>query len=118
MRPRASSVAILTHFGRKTGKPYRVKIWWVEIDGVLWIGSLDAGRAWVRNVRAGGSAEIDRGAGAEPVLLEPVTAEAELARFRAAMKRKYPIMSRLLAWFFTREPIAFRMQPAPATSRT
>ena len=112
MKPRGSSIAILTHFGRTSGKSYHVKIWWVEIDGVLWIGSLDASRAWVRNLLASGRAEIDRGRGTERILCEPVTDPASVARFRAAVKRKYPILSRLLALFFERESVAFRTRPA------
>ena len=84
MKPRGQSVAILTHFGRSSGKPYRVKVWWVEIDGALWLGSLDATRSWVRNVRAKGHAEIDRGRGLEHILCEPVTAPAEI---RASARR-------------------------------
>lgn len=116
MKPQGDSVAILTHFGRASGKAYRVKIWWVEIDGELWIGSLDATRGWVRNVRATGRAEMDRGRGTERVTCEPVTGSAEIARFRAAVKRKYPITSRLLALFFERESCAFRARVADSGS--
>ncbi len=116
MKPQGDSVAILTHFGRTSGKAYRVKIWWVELDGELWIGSLDSTRGWVRNVRATGHAEIDRGRGAERVTCEPMTNPAEIVRFRAAVKRKYPITSRLLALFFERESCAFRARAADSGS--
>jgi deazaflavin-dependent oxidoreductase (nitroreductase family) len=116
MKPQGNSVAVLTHFGRASGKAYRVKIWWVEIDGELWIGSLDTTRGWVRNIRATGRAEIDRGRGAERVTCEPVTNPAEIVRFRAAVKRKYPITSRLLALFFERESCAFRARAADSGS--
>jgi len=112
MKPRGDSIAILTHFGRTSGKPYRVKIWWVEIDGALWIGSLDANRGWVRNVRASGRAEIDRGRGVECIRCETVTDPNEIAKFRAAVKSKHPITSRLLALLFERNSVAFRTRPA------
>jgi len=117
MKPREGSVAVLTHFGRTSGRAYRVKIWWVEIDGDLWVGSLDANRGWVRNVRATCRAEIDRGRGPERVVCEPVTSAAEIARFRAAVRRKYPILSRLLVLFFEKESCAFRMRPAETRSQ-
>jgi deazaflavin-dependent oxidoreductase (nitroreductase family) len=117
LKPRGDSVAILTHFGRSSGKPYRVRVWWVEIDGVLWLGSLDANRSWVRNVRAHGRAEIDRGRGVERVLCEPATDAAEIARFRGAVKSKYPVLSRLLAVFFERDSCAFRTRPADSGGR-
>lgn len=108
MKPKGDSVAVLTHFGRKTGKRYSMKVWWVEIDGDAWIGSLDARRAWVRNVRAAGRAELDRGRGPEPVDCQWVGDPAGLDRFRAAVTAKYPVSSRLLRFFFEREPCAFR----------
>jgi deazaflavin-dependent oxidoreductase (nitroreductase family) len=117
VRPRGDSVAILTHFGRKSGKTYRVKIWWVEVEGELWIGSLDATRGWVRNVGATGRAELERGRGTERVVCEPVKHPGEIAKFRAAVKRKYPIMARLLALFFERESVAFRTRPADPGTR-
>ena len=117
MKPHGDSVAVLTHFGRTSGKPYRVKIWWVEIDGSLWIGSLDARRGWVLNLRATGRAEIDRGRGVERILCDPVADAAEIARFRAAVKSKYPIMSRLLALFFERDSCAFRTRPDHARAQ-
>jgi deazaflavin-dependent oxidoreductase (nitroreductase family) len=98
--------------GRKTGKPYRVKIWWVEIDGSLWIGSLDETRGWVRNVSASGRAEIDRGRGTEPVLCDPVADPVEVAKYRTAVKTKYPVLSRLLGLFFQRKGCVFRTRPA------
>lgn len=114
MKPRGESIAVLTHFGRASGRPYRVQIWWVEIEGELWIGSLDSTRSWVRNVRANRRADIERGRGTEHVVCEPVTDPADVARFRSAVRRKYPILSRLLALFFERESVVFRARPAPA----
>jgi len=117
MKPRGGSVAVLTHFGRTSGRSYRVKVWWVEIDGDLWVGSLDDTRGWVRNVLATHRAEIDRGQGPQPVVCEPAAGPADLARFRAAVKKKYPLQSRLLALFFEKDSCAFRMRPAETQSR-
>ena len=111
MKPRGDSVAILTHFGRKSGKPFQVQIWWVEIDGGVWIGSMDTGRGWVRNLKASGRAVLDRGRGDEPIRCEWVANKAELERFRREIRRKYPVLSRLLAFFFQRESCAFRAHP-------
>jgi deazaflavin-dependent oxidoreductase (nitroreductase family) len=111
MKPCGDSVAILTHFGRKSGKPFQVQIWWVELDGGIVIGSMDRRRGWVRNLEATGRAVLDRGRGEEPVRCEWISDTAELERFRLAIRRKYPIMSRLLALFFQREGCAFRARP-------
>jgi len=41
----------LTHYGRKTGKPYEVTIWFVLDDDKLYIGTANVNRQWVRNVQ-------------------------------------------------------------------
>ena len=42
----------LTHYGRKSGRPYEVTIWYlVDKDG-LYLISANAARSWVRNVKA------------------------------------------------------------------
>ena len=40
----------LTHYGRKTGKPHEVTIWFV-LDDKLYIGTANVNRQWVRNVQ-------------------------------------------------------------------
>lgn len=41
----------LTHYGRKTGKPYEVTIWFVLDRDKLYIGSANVKRQWVQNVQ-------------------------------------------------------------------
>lgn len=103
----------LTHFGRKTGKRYRVTVWFVVIDGDIWIGSLDETRSWVKNLRAAGKGEIDFGSGPRPVCCTPVASEADFTRFRAAIGAKYPFKSILIRLFAKRHrPCAFKTTPA------
>jgi len=94
--PQASTL-LLTHFGRRSGKRFQVKIWYAIIDGQVWIGTLDTNRNWVRNLAATGRGEIDAGQGAIPCTCERVCDEAAIARYRDAIRAKYPIVSRLLA---------------------
>lgn len=94
--PARQSTLKLTHFGRKSGKPFDVTIWFCEIDGGLWIGSLDVERNWVRNLRAAGKARVDFGSGAIDVRAEFVEGEADRNRYRDAVAAKYPILSRLI----------------------
>ncbi|MDO8432126.1 MAG: nitroreductase family deazaflavin-dependent oxidoreductase [Candidatus Binatus sp.] len=42
----------LTHYGRKTGRPYDVTIWYLVDDGKLYVVTANANRNWVRNVKA------------------------------------------------------------------
>ena len=99
MEPKGSTV-MLTHRGRKTGKVYKVRIWFVVIDGEIWIGSLDTARGWVRNVRASGRAELDFGSGPVPLRCTWIDRPAETERFQAAIRAKYwilsPVLSRLV----------------------
>jgi deazaflavin-dependent oxidoreductase (nitroreductase family) len=41
----------ITTRGRKTGKPHTVTIWFVVDGQTIFLGTLDAGRDWVRNVQ-------------------------------------------------------------------
>jgi deazaflavin-dependent oxidoreductase (nitroreductase family) len=41
----------LTHYGRKTGKPHEVMIWFVLDGDKLYIGTVNVKRQWVRNVQ-------------------------------------------------------------------
>ena len=41
----------LTHYGRKTGEPHEVMIWFVLDRNKLYIGTANINRQWVRNVQ-------------------------------------------------------------------
>ncbi len=42
----------LTHYGRKTGNPYEVVIWYLVEGDKLYLVSANANRSWVRNVKS------------------------------------------------------------------
>jgi deazaflavin-dependent oxidoreductase (nitroreductase family) len=42
----------LTHYGRKSGRPYEVTIWYLVDSDRLYLVSANAARSWVRNVKA------------------------------------------------------------------
>ena len=96
-----SSSIKLAHFGRKSGKRFETRVWFVEIDGHLWVGSQDVARNWVRNVEASARAELDLGDG--PIVYKATRRHdsADIERFRVAVLRKYPIQARFIL-FFTR----------------
>ncbi len=102
------STLMLTHYGRKTGKPYKVRIWFVVIAGQLWIGSLDTARAWVRNVRASGKAALDFGSGPIPVRCTWVDGPEDTDRFQAAIRAKYWILGPILSRFIHGTRCAFK----------
>ncbi len=107
-----AKVVELTHHGRKSGEPYSIKVWFVQIEGYYWVGSLDSERSWVHNVRATGHAHLDFGNGPKEYKCFWIANSRELVRFTKAVNKKYPVMSRLLQ-FFKRggKQIAFRLEP-------
>lgn len=104
----------LTHTGRKSGKEFTLEVWCVDLDGdaTRWIGSRDASRAWVRNLRASGRARLDFGEGAREFRVEERTA-TDQQRFDRAILRARPIAGRWIR-FLTRggTPCCFRLTPA------
>ncbi len=101
----------LTHFGRKSGKPFKLSVWFVELDGAVWIGTRDIERNWVRNVRAGGRAELDFGEGSVAYRSTEGSAE-ELARFEKAILSKHPIGGRIINFMARgKTPSCFRLVP-------
>ena len=93
----------LTHYGRKTGKPREVTIWFVLDGDRLYIGTANVNRQWVRNVQKTSKVRLfiagERFDGNAHFLTDRVEHE----RAMAAIRRKYwmfrPIieLGRLLA---------------------
>ena len=50
-RVEGKQTTTLTHYGRKTGKPHEVTIWFVLDGDRLYIGTANVNRQWVRNVQ-------------------------------------------------------------------
>ena len=101
-----NSTVMLTHYGRKSGKPYRVKIWFVTIDGKVWIGSLSQERGWVKNIRANGRGELDFGSERHAVRCRWLD-DRDVERFGVAINRKYWILGPVLRTFFPGKRCAF-----------
>ena len=99
----------LTHYGRKSGKPFDVTIWFATIDGATWIGSLDDERNWVRNVRTNGKAALDFGSGPRAMRATPISDENEVARYDAAITAKHPFWSRVIGLLVRGKHCAFRL---------
>jgi len=57
------STLILTHYGRKSGKPYEVKIWFVVDADKVFIGTADVRHQWVRNVQKNPRIKLSVGGG-------------------------------------------------------
>jgi deazaflavin-dependent oxidoreductase (nitroreductase family) len=79
----------LTHYGRKTGKPYQVTIWFMVDGERVWLATANKNRQWVRNVqktpRVILTVGTERFEGEARFLTDP----AERDRVLAMVRRKY-----------------------------
>jgi deazaflavin-dependent oxidoreductase (nitroreductase family) len=79
----------LTHYGRKTGKPYQVTIWFMVDGERVWLATANKNRQWVRNVQKTPNVILKIGdetfEGEARFLSDP----AERNRVLAMVRRKY-----------------------------
>jgi deazaflavin-dependent oxidoreductase (nitroreductase family) len=79
----------LTHYGRKTGKPHEVTIWFVLYDQKFNIGTANVNRQWVRNVQKTPQIKVSIGGEKFEGAARFLTDRAEHERAMAAIRRKY-----------------------------
>jgi len=79
----------LTHYGRKSGKPYDVTIWFVVDGDKVYIGTANVNRQWVRNVQKTPRVKLSIGAETFDGTARFLTDRAEHERAMAAIRRKY-----------------------------
>jgi len=79
----------LTHYGRKTGNPHEVTIWFVLDGDRLYIGTANVNRQWVRNVQKTPTVKLSIGAEAFSGTARFLSDRAEHERAMAAIRRKY-----------------------------
>lgn len=79
----------LTHYGRKTGKPYEVTIWFVLEGERLYIGTANVDRQWVRNVQKTPQIKLQIGDEQFQGTARFLADRTEHERAMAAIRRKY-----------------------------
>jgi deazaflavin-dependent oxidoreductase (nitroreductase family) len=79
----------LTHYGRKTGRPHEVTIWFLVDGDVVYLVTADRRRQWVRNVLARPGIELRAGRETFRREAEPVTEGRDITRVIELLKRKY-----------------------------
>lgn len=80
---------VLTHYGRKTGKPYQVTILFVLDRDRLYIGTANVNHQWVRNVQKTPQVTLSIGARDFQGTARFLTERSEHERAMAAIRRKY-----------------------------
>jgi deazaflavin-dependent oxidoreductase (nitroreductase family) len=79
----------LTHYGRKTGKPHDVTIWFVLANERFYIGTAKVNRQWVGNVQNTPKIRLSIGGETFDGNARFLTDRAEHERTMAAIRRKY-----------------------------
>ena len=87
----------LTHYGRNTGTPHEVTIWFVLDDDKLYIGTANVNRQWVRNVQKTPQIKLSMGGETFSGTARFLTDRAEHERAMRAIRRKYWIFRPLIA---------------------
>jgi deazaflavin-dependent oxidoreductase (nitroreductase family) len=87
----------LTHYGRKTGKPHEVTIWFVLDADKLYIGAANANRQWVRNVKKTLQIKISISGETFEGNGRFLADRAEHERAMAAIRRKYWMFRPIIA---------------------
>jgi deazaflavin-dependent oxidoreductase (nitroreductase family) len=79
----------LTHYGRNSGKPYEVTIWFVADGDRVHLGTANVNRQWVRNVQKTPKVKLSIGGETFEGAARFLTDRAEHERVQMMMRRKY-----------------------------
>jgi deazaflavin-dependent oxidoreductase (nitroreductase family) len=79
----------LTHYGRKTGKPHKVTIWFVLDCDRLYIGTANVNHQWVQNVQKTPQVKLSIAGENVEGTARFLTDRVEHERAMAAIRRKY-----------------------------
>jgi deazaflavin-dependent oxidoreductase (nitroreductase family) len=87
----------LTHYGRKSGKPYEVTIWFVVEGDRVYVGTANINRQWVHNVQK--TAKVSLTIGGEKFDGEArfLADRPQHKRVQSLMLKKYWMFSPILA---------------------
>jgi deazaflavin-dependent oxidoreductase (nitroreductase family) len=96
-RVAARQTVTLTHYGRKSGKPHEVTIWFVVDGDKVYIGTANVNRQWVRNVQKTPQVSLSIGGETFGGAARFLTDRAEHERAMAAIRRKYWMFRPLMA---------------------
>ena len=91
------STCCLTHRGRKSGKPYRVTIWFMVDGDTVYLVTANASRQWVRNVKANPEVSFDVGGETFSGTAEPVHDAAEEHHVMKLVGAKYWYVAPIVA---------------------
>lgn len=80
---------VLTHYGRKSGKPYDVVIWFVVEGDRMFLGTANKSRNWVRNVMVKPNVIIKAGGETFNATVSEITDSAQRDHVMGLVQWKY-----------------------------
>ena len=87
----------LTHYGRKSGRPYEVTIWFAVDGAAIYLPTASVTRQWVRNIRKTPRVKLSIAGEEFTATARFLTAARERQRVQAMVARKYwmflPVMA-------------------------
>jgi deazaflavin-dependent oxidoreductase (nitroreductase family) len=104
-----AKTTVLTHYGRKTGKPFKVTIWFTVDQDHVNLQTMNMDRQWTRNVQANGRVSLRIGDQVLEGQATPVTDPAQMKRVVELMKQKYWI-ARPYLWIKKQPDGAFHVR--------
>jgi deazaflavin-dependent oxidoreductase (nitroreductase family) len=114
-RVASRSTCRLTHYGRATGRPHQVTIWFLPDGDRIYLSTMNMQRHWTRNVQANPRVVLQIGDERLQGTAREVTGADEMAHVARLMKRKY-LLSRPYLWIKKRPDGAFRVELDAATN--
>jgi len=93
----AKQTLSLTHYGRKSGKPYQVTIWFAVDGEKIYLSTANVERQWVQNVRKTSDVRLSIGGETFDGQARFLTDPAERNHAMAMVRRKYWMYAPLIA---------------------
>ena len=109
------STCRLTHYGRKSRRPYEVTIWFLVDGDTVYLTTMNMQRQWTRNVQANPKVLLRMGWDTFNGDIEVVSDEAEMAHVVELLKEKY-WLSRPYLWLKRKPDGAFRVRVRPSSA--
>ena len=104
--------AQLTHYGRRTGNPHTVTIWFTVDGETVYLQTMDTRRQWTRNVRVNPTISLRIGDEIFAGEATPVTDSGEMEQVARLLKKKY-WLARPYLWLKKKPDGAFRVRLLP-----
>ncbi len=101
------STCRLTHYGRKTGRPYEVTVWFLVEGDTVYLTTMNMQHQWTRNLQANPQVLLRAGGETFTGDIQVVSDEAEMTRVVELLKNKY-WLARPYLWLKGKPDGAFR----------